>query len=782
MIPRGSLVLLCLPLSLLACTAPDALAVCAVSEWPCTANVTRAFDPQAYPAASDDDDDDVAETSHCLLVNCSHRAAALQGQVPCDLPPQTTWLLLSDAGFGGALSFPGLLGALAATNLMCAKGNQSCASAWPGLVDLSNNEISGLAGANETFWQATVMNAFLDLSFNQLTELPDLSFKGSTLAGLSLANNSIQTIGSTAFRNAEIYGNVELSNNGVQLVKSRAFQDATIQGGLALNNNAISKLGCKAFFGASIGAGLDLQHNRLPSASVLPGSHCDDMKGPFAHASIQGSLLLQHNLITLIDSLSFFNTAVWADVLFAGNEIAVIAPNAFLATTVGGTLDLSHQALAALGHNAFSNLTASTLNLSDNAITAIAGGAYASTGASTAQVGGGAFSITYLASLDLSGNQLTALDASTFADLNIYSTASFADNPGLSLLNNSWFNPFPLEMSINMSGNPSQCSVQLQPDHSSTFVCTCDPRNSSILGNGAWCSVTPCAPYGTSAVDKAIANGRVVCRAAIGPSWDGQQLPSGTDCVVVCDDGYQALNSSATAVTCLGGVWGQRPNHAGVLPVCTKTPGYDLEALVGAALGSFVAALVVVAIGHLLWRYRRQIRRQEYVLELKERLLTEKTEELDQLQRVFTISAAEVVLESPLASGAFGDVWRGRWNDMTVAVKRLRPTLLAMDESSVQEFEAESALMRTLRHPNIVTFFGAGSDVDGVPFLVVEYMNGSLRGILTQPPPPPSAAQVSFATDAARGMAYLHSRGLIHRDLKSGNLLGNHVRSRRRRK
>nr|WP_281720553.1 protein kinase [Nitrosomonas nitrosa] len=81
--------------------------------------------------------------------------------------------------------------------------------------------------------------------------------------------------------------------------------------------------------------------------------------------------------------------------------------------------------------------------------------------------------------------------------------------------------------------------------------------------------------------------------------------------------------------------------------------------------------------------------------------------------------------------------------------------------------------MRTLRHANVVTFFGAGSDERGVPFLVCELMTASLQKRLWNPPEPMSEhQQLRWARDAAAGMAFLHAKGLIHRDLKSGNLLG----------
>jgi len=56
---------------------------------------------------------------------------------------------------------------------------------------------------------------------------------------------------------------------------------------------------------------------------------------------------------------------------------------------------------------------------------------------------------------------------------------------------------------------------------------------------------------------------------------------------------------------------------------------------------------------------------------------------------------------------------------MPVAVKKLMVGRFEFDPKSVTEFENEAELLRTVRHPNIVLFFGAGTMSDGIPFLVI---------------------------------------------------------------
>ena len=110
---------------------------------------------------------------------------------------------------------------------------------------------------------------------------------------------------------------------------------------------------------------------------------------------------------------------------------------------------------------------------------------------------------------------------------------------------------------------------------------------------------------------------------------------------------------------------------------------------------------------------------------------------------------------------------------VAVAVKQL--VLEKIDEANLRDFYAEVALMKTLRHPNIVGFLGACSDP---VCLVTEYCsNGNLFNILQNKAkggtPLSWRTLLGFALDEARGMQFLHAHEpvIIHRDLKSLNLL-----------
>ncbi|KAG7087552.1 hypothetical protein E1B28_013508 [Marasmius oreades] len=125
-----------------------------------------------------------------------------------------------------------------------------------------------------------------------------------------------------------------------------------------------------------------------------------------------------------------------------------------------------------------------------------------------------------------------------------------------------------------------------------------------------------------------------------------------------------------------------------------------------------------------------------------------------------------------LGSGSFGKVYKGKYLGIDVAIKEVLPS----NEYDVSKyFEREWRLMKESRHPNIVLFLGLSRapDPDGRIFIVSEFIeNGNLRLYIHEKLKPfPWRLRLSFATDIARALAYLHARKCIHRDLKGENLL-----------
>ncbi|XP_027064032.1 uncharacterized protein [Coffea arabica] len=133
-----------------------------------------------------------------------------------------------------------------------------------------------------------------------------------------------------------------------------------------------------------------------------------------------------------------------------------------------------------------------------------------------------------------------------------------------------------------------------------------------------------------------------------------------------------------------------------------------------------------------------------------------------------------------LGSGTFGTVYHGKWRGTDVAIKRIKKSCF-IGRSSEQErltieFWREAEILSKLHHPNVVAFYGVVQDgPGGILATVAEYMvDGSLRHVLLQNDRHlDRRKRLIIAMDAAFGMEYLHSKNIVHFDLKCDNLLVN---------
>jgi Tol biopolymer transport system component len=128
-------------------------------------------------------------------------------------------------------------------------------------------------------------------------------------------------------------------------------------------------------------------------------------------------------------------------------------------------------------------------------------------------------------------------------------------------------------------------------------------------------------------------------------------------------------------------------------------------------------------------------------------------------------------IQSPLGAGGMGEVYRARDTrlDRTVAVKIL-PAHLSDNPEAKQRFDREARAISSLNHANICTLFDVGHQ-DGIDYLVMEFLEGETLGARLARGPLPPDQFLKYAVEICEGLERAHKTGVIHRDLKPGNIM-----------
>src|SRR5580693_396098 len=128
-------------------------------------------------------------------------------------------------------------------------------------------------------------------------------------------------------------------------------------------------------------------------------------------------------------------------------------------------------------------------------------------------------------------------------------------------------------------------------------------------------------------------------------------------------------------------------------------------------------------------------------------------------------------IQSPLGAGGMGEVYRARDTrlDRTVAIKIL-PAQLSNDPVRKQRFEREAKTISSLNHPHICVLHDVGHQ-DGIDYLVMECVEGESLAQRLEKGPLPLEQVLKFGAQIADALDKAHRSGVVHRDLKPGNIM-----------
>src|SRR5947207_2580205 len=127
-------------------------------------------------------------------------------------------------------------------------------------------------------------------------------------------------------------------------------------------------------------------------------------------------------------------------------------------------------------------------------------------------------------------------------------------------------------------------------------------------------------------------------------------------------------------------------------------------------------------------------------------------------------------IQALLGAGGMGEVYRARDTrlDRIVAVKVLPPHL--SNPELRERFEREARTISSLNHPHICMLFDVGRQ-DDIDYLVMEYLEGETLAERLKKGPLPIDRALGFAIQIADALDKAHRLGVVHRDLKPGNIM-----------
>jgi serine/threonine-protein kinase len=126
-----------------------------------------------------------------------------------------------------------------------------------------------------------------------------------------------------------------------------------------------------------------------------------------------------------------------------------------------------------------------------------------------------------------------------------------------------------------------------------------------------------------------------------------------------------------------------------------------------------------------------------------------------------------------VGAGGHAEVYRATnpVTGQTVAIKRILPTPTTSPKR-ISRFMREARLLMALEHPSVVAIHDVAIDERGVPFIVMDYLNGPLLStVMAQRAPLPLPAALTYLEPLAAALDYIHTQNILHRDVKGSNVV-----------